>query len=127
MLKILGEQMDHFARKARRSFEDRVVLHLSMTRPDLTEDRSEEDLRERVVDAMARAEKYGIVMERDALAFIVTLRWGWGSGSRWGWDSSSGPTPMSTSPGSAPSCRAAGSTAAARWSGFARRARSRRR
>lgn len=73
MLKILGEQMDHFARKARRSFEDRVVLHLSMTRPDLTEDRSEEDLRERVVDAMARAEKYGIVMERDALAFIVTL------------------------------------------------------
>lgn len=73
MLKILGEQMDHFARRARRHFEDRVVIHLCQTRPDLTDDLSEEDLREQVEDAMARAERYGIVMERDAVAFIVVL------------------------------------------------------
>lgn len=73
MLKILREQLDHFARKARREFADRVVLHIGIAYPDLAASMTPEALRARVEDGMARAERYDIVMEEDAVEFILML------------------------------------------------------
>jgi hypothetical protein len=73
MLKILSEQLDHFARRARRDFADRVVLHLTLTFPAHLAALTPEELRARVEDGLARAEAHGIVMEPDALEFIVML------------------------------------------------------
>lgn len=73
MLKILREQLDHFARKAKRDFADRVVTHLGLTYPALARSMTPEALRARVEDGMARAERHGIVMEPDAVEFILML------------------------------------------------------
>ncbi|APR86607.1 Hypothetical protein A7982_11956 [Minicystis rosea] len=73
MLKILREQLDHFARKARRDFAERVVLHIDLTYPELAASMPEDVLRARVEDGMDRAERYGIVMEEDAVEFILML------------------------------------------------------
>ncbi|MFT3764623.1 MAG: hypothetical protein QM820_03760 [Minicystis sp.] len=73
MLKILKAQLDHFARKAKRDYADRVVRHIGITYPDLAASMPEEELRARVEDGMARAERHGIVMEEDALEFILML------------------------------------------------------
>jgi hypothetical protein len=73
MLKILSEQLEHFARRARRDFADRVVLHLTLTFPAHLAALTPEELRARVEDGLARAEAHGIVMEPDVLEFIVML------------------------------------------------------
>lgn len=73
MLKILKEQLDHFARKARADFADRVVLHVGLTAPAIAASMTPDELRARVEGAMARAERHGIVMEPDAVEFIMML------------------------------------------------------
>lgn len=73
MLKILKEQMDHFALRARKDFADRVSAHLALTYPEPVAALPPADLRARVEDAMVRAERHGIVMEPDAVEFILML------------------------------------------------------
>jgi len=73
MLKILREQLDHFARKAKEDFADRVVRHVHITVPATAASMTPEQLRARVEDGMARAERHGIVHEPDAVEFILML------------------------------------------------------
>ncbi len=73
MLRILREQMDHFGRRAAQGFEDRLVAHLTQTSPAIAEQLGPEALRARVRAGMAKADRYGIVMEPDAVEFITML------------------------------------------------------
>jgi DNA invertase Pin-like site-specific DNA recombinase len=65
--------MDHFARKAAQSFEDRVVAEIADACPGAIAEMGEEALREHVRAGMAKAARHGIVMEPDAARFILMM------------------------------------------------------
>lgn len=73
MLRILEEQMDHFGRRAAKDFEERLLAHIAEVCPEAPTGTSLDELRARVRDGMARAERYGITMEPDAARFILML------------------------------------------------------
>jgi hypothetical protein len=73
MLKILEAQMDHFARRSAKDYEDRVVAHLPEACPALVSGMSAVEIRARVRAGMDKAARYGITREPDALELILML------------------------------------------------------
>jgi len=70
MLRIRKEQMDAFSQAAARSFEDRMVEHLTEFFPEQCEALGEPETREAIQHGINRAKTYGIISERDVCKYI---------------------------------------------------------
>jgi hypothetical protein len=70
MFQIGGDHMRAFESAARENFETRAVQHLRYALPDQTRPFSDEQLRQRVRECPFRAGRYGLVTERQVMAFV---------------------------------------------------------
>jgi hypothetical protein len=79
MLVIRREQLEVFARHARRAFEDEMVLHSKSFSPQLCEVLGEPQLRVALDQAIEKAESFGLT-NRGPVRLFIELRFLFGSG-----------------------------------------------
>ncbi len=70
MLRIRKQQNDALAEATRRSFEDRMVVHLKKCFPEHFKAIEEDGARALIRHGIERAGEYGIVAERDVCKYI---------------------------------------------------------
>jgi hypothetical protein len=77
MLKIREQQIEALEEYMRQSFIERTIKQLRGGCPDLTADRSDENLRKTIEAGIERAKRYGITIEWDVCRYIeYQLRFG---------------------------------------------------
>lgn len=70
MLRIRSEQMQALSEQLLRKFEDRLVTHLGEVFPKRCAALGDEKVRAMVKDGTQRAQKYGVVAERDVAMYV---------------------------------------------------------
>jgi hypothetical protein len=70
MFRIRREQFEALSRTLRKSFEDRMVVHLRKFFPELCTSLGEDATRARISEGIRRAKAYRIVAERDVCRYI---------------------------------------------------------
>ena len=73
MLTIRPDQMRVFSRAALKSFEDRMLEHVTEFFPEKCEKLGEKDTRETIRKGVLKARKYGVLSEYDMCIFIDVM------------------------------------------------------
>ena len=86
MLRILDEQLAHFGRRARDSFEGRMVSYLREHVPSPIASLDDTALRAQIAEVVDRFPGYDVRVEADAAALVVVLcHLGWDADRKLGW------------------------------------------
>jgi hypothetical protein len=71
MFQLREDHMNAFQETALENFQDRGVRYLRSQLPNETADYSDDQLRQRVRECVARAQPYGLTSERQVMSFAV--------------------------------------------------------
>ena len=86
MLRILESQLEHFGRRARDSFEGRMVAYLREHVPARVATLNDASLRAQIAEVVDRFPTYDVRLESDAAALVVVLcHLGWDADLKLGW------------------------------------------